>query len=95
MKGDVNMAQTLVNIRMDEKLKKSMETTCQELGITVTSAFIIFAKKVSREKRIPFEVSIDPFYSDLNIERLQKAVNDVKSGKSKLIEHELIEVEDD
>jgi len=95
LKGDVNMAQTLVNIRMDEKLKKSMETTCQELGITVTSAFIIFAKKVSREKRIPFEVSIDPFYSDLNIERLQKAVNDVKSGKSKLIEHELIEVEDD
>ena len=51
------MAQTLVNIRMDEKLKKSMEKTCQELGMTMTTAFTIFAKKMSREKRIPFEVS--------------------------------------
>ena len=37
------MAQTLVNIRMDEKLKKSMEMVCQELGITMTTAFTIFA----------------------------------------------------
>ena len=57
------MAHTLVNIRMDEKLKKSMEKTCQELGMTMTTAFTIFAKKMSREKRIPFEVSVDPFYS--------------------------------
>ena len=39
------MAQTLVNIRMDEKLKKSMEKTCNELGMTMTTAFTIFAKK--------------------------------------------------
>lgn len=61
------MAQTLVNIRMDEKLKKSMEKTCHELGMTMTTAFTIFAKKMSREKRIPFDVSVDPFYSESNI----------------------------
>lgn len=27
------MAQTLVNIRMDEDLKKNMEQICQELGM--------------------------------------------------------------
>lgn len=27
------MAQTLVNIRMDEKLKKNMEQTCQEQAL--------------------------------------------------------------
>ena len=56
---------------MDEKLKKSMEKTCQELGMTMTTAFTIFAKKMSREKRIPFEVSVDPFYSENNIKILK------------------------
>jgi DNA-damage-inducible protein J len=88
------MAQTNLSIRIDEDLKKSMEITCQELGINLTTAFIIFAKKVSREKRIPFEVSIDPFYSESNINRLERAIDDVKTGKAQLTEHELIEAEE-
>ena len=54
------MAQALVNIRMDEELKRNMEQTCQELGMNMTTAITIFAKKMTREKRIPFEVSVDP-----------------------------------
>ena len=65
------MAQVLVNIRMDETLKKNMEHTCQELGMNLTTAFTIFAKKMSREKRIPFDVSIDPFYSPENLAALR------------------------
>lgn len=68
------MAQTLVNIRMDEELKKSMEQTCQELGMNMTTAITIFAKKMTREKRIPFEVSVDPFYSQENMTRLRESV---------------------
>ena len=75
------MAQTLVNIRMDEKLKKSMEKTCQELGMTMTTAFTIFAKKMSREKRIPFEVSVDPFYSENNIKILKESIKQLKNGE--------------
>ncbi|MBD5452578.1 MAG: type II toxin-antitoxin system RelB/DinJ family antitoxin [Lachnospiraceae bacterium] len=56
------MAQTMINFRMDEELKKSMEETCKDLGLSMTAAFTIFAKKMTREKRIPFDVSIDPFY---------------------------------
>lgn len=84
------MAQTLVNIRMDENLKKSMEKTCQELGMNMTTAFTIFAKKMSREKRIPFEVSVDPFYSESNMKYLKTVVSDIESGKSVLQEHQLI-----
>ena len=52
------MAQTVnVNFRMDAELKKSMEQTCEDMGMTMTTAFTIFAKKVSRERRIPFEIS--------------------------------------
>lgn len=75
------MAQTLVNIRMDEELKKSMEQTCQELGMNMTTAFTIFAKKMSREKRIPFEVSIDPFYSESNMRALKESAAQIKQGK--------------
>ena len=82
MKGKViKMAHTLVNIRMDEKLKKSMEKTCQELGMTMTTAFTIFAKKMSREKRIPFEVSVDPFYSESNMKILKESIKQLKQGK--------------
>ena len=85
------MAQAMVNFRMDEELKKSMEETCKDLGLSMTTAFTIFAKKVIREKRIPFEVSVDPFYSESNMAYLKKVVQDIESGKVTLIEHGLIE----
>ena len=64
------MAQVLVNFRMDEEDKKGMEDVCRELGMSMTTAFTIFAKKMKREKRIPFDVSVDPFYSDSNMRHL-------------------------
>ncbi|MDR2356511.1 MAG: type II toxin-antitoxin system RelB/DinJ family antitoxin [Oscillospiraceae bacterium] len=74
------MAQVLVNIRMDEDLKKSMEHTCQALGMNMTTAFTIFAKKVSRERRIPFEVSVDPFYSERNMAAIDEAARQIEQG---------------
>ena len=88
------MAQAVnVNFRMDEDLKKNMEQTCAEMGITMTAAFTIFAKTVTREKRIPFELSTDPFYSERNIMELERRLADIRSGKTTLKEHDLIEVE--
>lgn len=85
------MAQAMINFRMDEELKKSMEETCKDLGLSMTTAFTIFAKKMTREKRIPFDVSVDPFYSESNMVYLKKVVDDIESGKAVLVEHELIE----
>ena len=76
------MAQVLVNVRMDEVLKKDMEKTCQELGINMTTAFTIFAKKMSREKRIPFEVSVDPFYSECNIASIKESIAQLNEGRT-------------
>lgn len=74
------MSTTNVNIRMDEELKRDMERTCYELGMNMTTAITIFARKMSREGRIPFEVSIDPFYSRSNMEALRESVAQVRSG---------------
>ena len=75
------MAQTLVNFRIDEQTKKQMEEICSELGITMSTAFNIFAKKVIREKRIPFDVFIDPFYSESNMKALSKSIKELEEGK--------------
>ncbi|MDR2889935.1 MAG: type II toxin-antitoxin system RelB/DinJ family antitoxin [Lachnospiraceae bacterium] len=85
------MAQSMVNFRMDEELKKSMEQVCADMGLSMTTAFTIFAKKVIRERRIPFEVSADRFYSDSNLAHLRRGIEALNAGKG--VEHEPIEVE--
>ena len=75
------MPQVLVNIRLDEDIKKSMERTCHSLGMNMTTAFTIFARKMSREKRIPFEVSIDPFYNESNMNAIDEATEQIKRGQ--------------
>lgn len=88
------MAQAVnVNFKLDADVKKSMEQACSELGLSMSAAFTIFAKKVGREKRIPFEVSIDPFYSEGNIRYLERKKREIDEGKAHLSEHELIEVD--
>lgn len=47
---------------------------------------------VANEKRIPFEVSIDPFYSEEHIAMLEKRIADMKAGRN-THERELIEVD--
>lgn len=85
------MAQVMVNFRMDEELKKKMEHTCKEMGLSMTAAFTMFATKVSREKRIPFEITADPFYSEKNLMYLENVISNIENGKAHLVEHELIE----
>lgn len=88
------MAQVVnVNFKLDADVKKSMEQACADMGLSMSAAFTIFAKKVGREKRIPFEVSVDPFYSESNMKYLEKVVSHINSGKAKLAEHDLIEVD--
>ena len=82
-----------VNFRLDAEDKENMEQVCTELGLSMSAAFTIFAKKVGREHRIPFDVSVDPFYSESNIKELKRRIESVRSGKSTLEEHDLIEVD--
>lgn len=76
LKGAGIMAQTNINIRMDENLKKQFDSFCSEVGMSMSTAFNIFARTVVRQRKIPFEISTekDPFYSTENIERLKKSI---------------------
>lgn len=89
------MAQTTINIRMDEDLKKQVEYLFSEFGMNMTTAFTIFAKAVVRERKIPFEISVgsDDFFNEYNQERIRKSIESIKAGKG--VSHDLIEVADE
>lgn len=52
------MAQTSINIRMDDSLKKQFEVLCSELGLSMSTAFTLFAKTMVRQQGLPFELTL-------------------------------------
>jgi DNA-damage-inducible protein J len=87
------MATTSITIRIDEELKKQAEALFDEIGMNMTTAFTIFAKTAVRQRRIPFELAADTFYSDANMERLRRGIAALNAGEG--VEHELVEVSDE
>ena len=85
---------TQVNFRIEDEIKANAEQALKEMGLTMSSAITMFLVKVARERRIPFEVSADPFYSAANMAELERRAASIKNGTSTLKEHDLIEVED-
>ncbi len=73
------MAQATISIRIDPNLKNEFDEVCTELGVTMSTAVIMLAKKMTREKRIPFDVSVDPFYSEENRQRLRESMRQMET----------------
>lgn len=74
---------TTVSLRFDDDMKKQLDEMCDEMGMNITTFFMIYAKKALRDRRIPFEITapLDPFYSDSNMEQLKRAAQQVKDGQ--------------
>ena len=89
------MAQTVnVNIRMDEDLKKQVEELFEEFGINMTTAIIMFAKSVVRERKIPFEIAAkDDFYNEYNQKILDERIKAMKNGTAKYVVKTMEELE--
>ena len=81
-----------INLRIDDVIQKKADQACSDMGLSLSAAITIYLKKLGSERRIPFEVTADPFYSNQNMERLNQSIENVKKGKTTLKEHELIEV---
>ena len=80
-----------ISFRVDDNVKLDAEKTLDTIGLSMSTAMNIFLKTIAREKRIPFELSADPFYSESNIRYLEQKMEDYKNGKLKFSAHELIE----
>lgn len=84
------MAQVMVNVRMNDSLKKNWEMVCEGMGLTISTAITMLAKRMTRENRMPFEIEGDPFYSESNMKVLRESIAQAEAGH--VTEHELIEV---
>ncbi len=76
-KGGSIMPSANVNIRMDSDLKNQFEDFCKDVGLTMTAAFNVFAKKAVSEQRIPFSIG-----RDLPNQETLKALAEVKRMKT-------------
>lgn len=72
-----------VSLRFEDTMKKELDEMCEEMGMNITTFFMIYAKKALRDRRIPFEISApkDPFYSEDNMAQIRKANQQIKEGK--------------
>lgn len=71
------MAQTNVNIRMDQNDKMLFNDICEQLGMTMSTAMNVFAKAVIRQGGIPFKLDLERS----NAETLE-AIEDVNLGRN-------------
>lgn len=74
------MSTSTITIRVDKELKKRAEEIFENIGISTTTAFTLFMKKVIRDEEIPFKLQIDPFYSKENIEEIKSRIKDLDEG---------------
>ena len=88
----VNTAQ--VSFRINKDIKQNAEAALKDMGLSLSSAITVFLTKVGRERRIPFEISSDPFYASSNMRYLDKVISGIEDGSRPLVEHDLIEVEE-
>lgn len=85
------MSQTNVNIRIDEDIKKQAEGLFADLGLNMSTAVNIFIRQSLRTGGLPFDVTLDPFYSATNIKRLRHSIKQAEKGH--LSEHELVDAD--
>lgn len=75
-----------VNIRIDDELKEKADILFDQLGLNMTTAFNIFIKTAIRQQGIPFDISLDPFYSERNMRILRESIHEADAGN--LTEHD-------
>ena len=81
-----------INIRIDDETKRQAEELFGQMGLTMTSAIMVFIKQSVNDNAIPFRVSAK---NAAYHEKLMQAKRDWENGRKNYHYHDLVEVEDD
>ena len=76
-------------IRIDPEVKREAAAILDELGLSMSTAVTMLAKKMTRVQRLPFDVSVDPFYSEQNMARLRKSIAQMEATGGTVHEFDL------
>ena len=86
------MAKTeTITLRVNPDLKHEAEALCEEMGLTLSTAYTMLLKAIVHTRSIPFAIraSEDPFWSEKNQRHLMASVRELDAGYGE--EHELID----
>ena len=73
-----------VSLRFDETVKRNLDQMCEEMGMNLTTFFMIYARAALRERRIPFEIRADdhPFYAKANVDAILQSEQEARQGRT-------------
>ena len=80
-----------VTMRVEPELKAQAEALCEQMGLTLSTAYTMLLKAIVRTGSIPFEIKADSFYSEANQRHLRAAIKRLEEGEGE--EHELIDAD--
>jgi DNA-damage-inducible protein J len=69
-----------ISIRMDKELKQQAENLFSALGMNMTTALNIFLRQAVRQRKIPFEISLNT--PNASTPAAFKEAEDMKNGKT-------------
>jgi len=76
------MTTSVMSFRMDSDLKKAFSNLCDEIGMSVSTAFTVFAKSAVRKNKLPLDLSIEE-----KINGLDKAIAEMNNGEYETFEN--------
>ena len=73
----------VIQVRVDEDLKRGAEQLFQEMGLDLPSAVRLFLKQAILHNGIPFAISgADGFYNDKNLQVLAESIRQLDTGRT-------------
>ena len=90
----MKVAQSTINIRMEQSLKEEAENLFRDLGLNLTTAFHMFVRQAIRLGAIPFEIKRDqrdvPLRGEAYMQKLRRSMQQAERGE--LIEKSMDEL---
>lgn len=89
------MAKSTLKVRMDSELLRELEDFCADVGMSVSTLITVFARRVVKDQKLPFEIKGDipneetsaaqeedkRKKADLNFDKIEKMMNDLNLDK--------------
>jgi len=79
------MSMTTVTVRVDKQTKDNAALVLADIGLDVSTAVRMFLRQLVIRGQMPIELVQDDFYSEANMARLRKSIDDLDAGRNVVV----------
>lgn len=80
-----------LQIKLDDSLSDDAQCVAARLGMDLPSAVRMILVQMARQNGLPFQASVDPFYSPANQRHLKNMIEDMENDRN-LVRRDLLGV---